>query len=273
LCVDWRPDVIVCDEVDFGAMVVAERLGLPHATVLVTAAGSFIRPELLADVLDVLRVENGLAPDSGFEMTRRGLVLSPFPPSFRDPAFPLPATARGVRLHDPAPRVESPTTVYLTRGTIFDLESGDLFERVIAGLGLLPVDAIATIGRRLGPAVFDPLPPNVRVEQYVPQTLVLPRCDVVVCHDGSGSVLGALAHGLPLVVLPLGADQPQNAGRCTATGVGVALDAATVTPTHVRDAVATVLAEPSYRRAAAGFAAEVARLPGPDEALRRLELL
>ncbi len=273
LCARWRPDVIVCDEVDFGAMVVAERFGVPHATVLVTAAGSFVRRELLADVLDTLRLESGLAPDPGFEMISRRLVLSPFPPSFRDPAFPLPATARGLRLYDPGARGEAPTTVYFTLGTIFDLESGDVFERVIGGLGLLSVDVIATIGRRLDPAIVDPLSPNVRVEQYVPQALVLRRCDVVVCHGGSGSVLGALAHGLPLVVLPLGADQPQNADRCAATGAGLVLDAMTATPTDVRDAVTAVLAGPSYRQAAAGFAAEVAGLPGADEAVRRLEQL
>lgn len=273
LCSDWQPDVIVCDEVDFGAMVVAERLGLPHATVLVTAAGSFVRRELLADVLDALRVENGVAPDPGFEMISRGLVLSPFPPSFRDPAFPLPPTAQGLRLYEPAAKDRGPTTVYFTLGTIFDLESGDLFERVIAGLGLLPVDAITTIGRRLDPATFDPLPANVRLEQYVPQSLVLPRCDVVVCHGGSGSVLGALAHGLPLVVLPLGADQPQNAGRCKATNVGVALDAATVTPHEIRAAILEVLGDETYRHAAERMRDELAGMPGPEEAARAVTVM
>lgn len=268
-----RPDAIVCDEVDFAAMIAAERIGVPHAAVLVTASGSFVRRELLADVVDALRTEHGLPPDPAFGMLGRFLVLSPFPTTFRDPAFPLPPTARGVRLYDVVDGHDGPTTVYFTLGTIFDLESGDLFERVIAGLGMLAVDVVATVGRRLDPSIFDPLPPNVRVEQYVPQTQVLPHCDVVVCHGGSGSVLGALAHGLPLVVLPLGADQPENGERCVATGVGLALDPETATPAEVRDAVTTVLAEPAYRRAAAGLAAEVARFAGPDEAVRDLERL
>jgi hypothetical protein len=46
LCDEWSPDVIVCDEVDFGSMVAAERLGVPHATVLVIAAGSFVSASL-----------------------------------------------------------------------------------------------------------------------------------------------------------------------------------------------------------------------------------
>jgi hypothetical protein len=46
LCDEWSPDVIVCDEVNFGSMVAAQRLGVPHATVIVIAAGSFVRASL-----------------------------------------------------------------------------------------------------------------------------------------------------------------------------------------------------------------------------------
>ena len=88
----WRPDVIVCDETDFGAMVAAERLGIPHANVLVLAAGSFARRSVIEGPLHELRAAHGLPPDPELAMLDRDLVLSPFPPSFRDPAFPLPAT-------------------------------------------------------------------------------------------------------------------------------------------------------------------------------------
>src|SRR5512135_529146 len=59
LCATWRPDVVVCDEADFGGMVAAESRGIPHAMVHVNAAGSFIRPELVAEPLDRLRVSLG----------------------------------------------------------------------------------------------------------------------------------------------------------------------------------------------------------------------
>jgi len=55
VCTAWQPDAVVCDEIDFGSMVAAERLGLPHASVLVIAAGSFVRPELVAKPLSALR--------------------------------------------------------------------------------------------------------------------------------------------------------------------------------------------------------------------------
>jgi UDP:flavonoid glycosyltransferase YjiC (YdhE family) len=92
LCRRWRPDVVVSDEMDFGAVVAAERLGLPHATVLCIASGSLAPPGLVAEPLNRLRAEHGLPPDPDLEMLRRHLVLSPFPPSLRDPAFPLQPT-------------------------------------------------------------------------------------------------------------------------------------------------------------------------------------
>src|SRR5262245_52238476 len=97
LCAAWQPDVIVCDEIDFGAMIAAERLGLPHATVLVIAAGSFVRKAVVGEPLNRLRAEHNLPPDPDLTMLSRYLVLSTFPPSYRDPAFPLPPTAHTIR--------------------------------------------------------------------------------------------------------------------------------------------------------------------------------
>jgi UDP:flavonoid glycosyltransferase YjiC (YdhE family) len=136
----------VCDEAEFGAMAAAGRAGLPHATVLVTAAGSFVRPEVVGDALAALRAEHGLGPAPDLEMLGRDLVLSPCPPSFRDPAFPLPETARSIRpavLDDAAAAAPWPfpsrPAVYFTLGTVFNLESGDLFAGVLNGLGDMPV--------------------------------------------------------------------------------------------------------------------------------------
>ncbi|KAE8762613.1 glycosyltransferase, partial [Georgenia thermotolerans] len=97
LAARWRPDVVVCDEVDFGAMVAAERLGVPHATVLVMAAGTFVREAVVGEPLRALRAAHGLPDEPPLAMLARHLVLCPFPPSFRDPAAPLPATARLLR--------------------------------------------------------------------------------------------------------------------------------------------------------------------------------
>jgi UDP:flavonoid glycosyltransferase YjiC (YdhE family) len=273
LCRAWRPDVVVCDEIDFGSMIAAERLGIPHATVLVTAAGSFVRREVVGEALDAVRADHGLEPDPGLAMPSRHLVLSPFPPGFRDPAFPLPPTAHGFRALEAAARVDGPATVYFTLGTVFPLESGDLFARVLAGLAELPVEVVATTGPELDPAELGPQPPNVRLERHLPHADVLPRCSAVVTHGGSGTVLGALAHGLPLVVVPLGADQPQNADRCEALGLGVVLDPVEAIPEDVRGAAAVVLSEPSYRAAAERMRDELAAFPSPEHAVALLERL
>jgi UDP:flavonoid glycosyltransferase YjiC (YdhE family) len=281
-CREWAPDVVVRDEADFGAAVAAERLGLPCATVLVIAAGSFVRPEVVAEPLDALRAEHGLPPDPELRALARELVLCPFPPELRDPAFPLPATALALRSTPPAPAPgELPPrwlggvhgAVYFSLGSIFGLESGDLFPRVLAGLRELGRDVVVTVGRSVDPAELGPQPPHVRVERHVPLAAVLPRCAAVVSHAGSGTVMGALAHGLPSVLLPLGADQGHNARRCAALGVAQVLDAVRATPAEVREAAAAVLADPGYREAAERLRAANDALPGPGRAVAALEAL
>jgi UDP:flavonoid glycosyltransferase YjiC (YdhE family) len=289
LCATWRPDLIVCDEVDFGSMIAAERLGLPYASVVVIVAGSFVRAELVAEPLNELRAEYGLAPDPELTMLSRHLVLSPVPPSYRDPVHPLPATAAHLR---PSVLAAGPTQpdelagdaatawlagrstaplVYFTLGTIYNMESGDLFNRTLAGLRDLPADLIVTVGRYIDPAEFGPQPPNIHIGRYIPQASILPHCAVVVSHGGSGSVMGALAYGLPMLLLPLGADQPSNAARCERLGVARVLDAVTATPENIHEATSTILTEPRYRLAAQRIRAESFALPEAAYAVRLLE--
>ncbi|MFN2471166.1 MAG: glycosyltransferase [Gaiellaceae bacterium] len=284
VCAEWQPDVVVCDETDFGSVIAAERLGLPSATVLVIAAGSFVRAELVSEPLNELRTEQGLPPDPELAMLSRFLVLSPFPPSYRDPAFPPPPTAhafRGITAASAANNLVPPwsvalhgaPTVYFTLGTVFNMESGDLLVRVLAGLRELPINLVVTVGHHIDPVELGPQPASIHIERYVPQSVVLPRCDLVVSHGGSGSVIGALAHGLPLVLIPMGADQPHNAARCAELGVARVLDAVEATPETVRAAVSTVLGDPTYRRAAERIRDEIATLPEPAHAVRLLERL
>ena len=278
---DWRPDVVVCDDVDFGAMVVADRLGVPKAIVVVLAAGGFATPVLLAGALNELRAEHGLPADPDLSMLRHDLVVAPLPPSFRDPDDPLPATTLYVRPSAleppgatalPALRADRPT-VYVTLGTIFNLESGDLFTRMLAGLGDAPWNVVVTVGPHLDPSEFSALASNIHIESFLPHAGLLPRCDVVVCHGGSGTVIGALSHGVPLVNIPMGADQMHNADRCEDLGVGITRDVMTVTPEEIRHAVSVVMAQPRYRTAAAVLRDESASLPDAHVVLDELDAL
>ena len=272
LCREWHPDLVVGEETHYGALAAAELLGLPFASVVVLAAGTLGTPELVAEPLRRVREELGLHPDSDPSMLSRELVLAPLPPRFRDPAFPLPETTAYFRPFEDAPApYEGPPRVYFTLGTVFNLESGDLFSRVLAGLADVDAEVVATVGAEIDPAELGPLPPRIRVERFVPQAEILGRCSAVVSHGGSGSVLGALAHGLPQVLIPMGADQPLNAARCEQLGVACLLDPVAATAEDVRAAVTAVLEQPSYREAAERLRAEFAALPGPAHAVGLLE--
>lgn len=256
LALDWRPDAIVRDESDFSAVFAAELLGVPWATVLVLATDELIRLDELAGTLDVVRASYGLPP---VESLDGGLVLSPFPPSLR-------AAEHALRF-GPTGHGDPDGHVYFTLGTEFNVECGDLFERVLEGLA--GYEAIVTVGPDRDPAELSPAP-GIRVERYVAQAEVLPRCRAVISHGGSGSVLGALAHGLPMVLIPMGADQPLTAARVEALGAARVLDPVRATPDDVRAALAAVLEQPGYRAAAERMRDELEALPGVE---RSVELL
>ena len=277
----WRPDMLVCDELDFGAMIAAERLSIPYAVMLVIASGQLVRPEQLIEPLNELRAEQGLPRDLTLAMLYRYLVLVPFPDSFREPSYPLPVTAHAFRpatisLLDAAARRPDPNgrpLLYVTLGTIFNVESGDLFKRLLDGLRDLPVDIVATVGPQIDPAELGSQPANIRVERFIEHWELLPHAALVVSHGGSGTVFGALSHGVPLLLLPIGADQPFNADRCEALGVAQVLDPTTATPETIRDAAAALLANTAYRQAAERIRDEIAALPGQSLAIALLTRL
>jgi UDP:flavonoid glycosyltransferase YjiC (YdhE family) len=130
------------------------------------------------------------------------------------------------------------------------------------------------------PGALGPLPPNVHVARWLPQDAVLQRAAAIVCHGGYGSVLGALAHGVPVVALPLfGDDQWRNARRVAELGAGIALDGDRGPERHMFDgpspetcaqlggAVEAVIADPSYRSAAGRIAGAIDALPPVDAAV------
>ena len=104
------------------------------------------------------------------------------------------------------------------------------------------------------------------VERYIPQGEVLPLADAVLCHGGSGSTLAALAHGLPLVLLPAGADQFENAAACEAAEAAIELRPPAVTVDAIRTSLDSVLGESVYAEAANRLADEIRAMRTPAEA-------
>jgi hypothetical protein len=207
----WRPDLIVREPNEYASAIAAERHGMPHVRVAIGLALTEQGALMLAA--------------TALESTAPGIVepiaasryLSCFPElldqapitveRYRDPAVDTPSE----KLPDRWPGDDSPL-VYLSFGSVAAAfaSAAEAYRAAVEQLALLPVRVLLTLGRDLE---LGPVPANVHVEQWVPQADVLDHADAVVCHGGSGTTLGALAYGVPLVVTPLFADQPYNEGK------------------------------------------------------------
>jgi UDP:flavonoid glycosyltransferase YjiC (YdhE family) len=269
-CDAWRPDLFLRDSADYGGCVAGEVLGLPHAAHRAVNVPAAEKRTVIAEPLAALRAAHGLAPDPELRMLDRYLVLSPFPPALDASGEPAPPTLHTYRATPfdrsgdeappdwPLPLPDAPL-VFATLGTAINTRT-DLLRAFVEALRGERVNVVVTVGRDGDPDQFGPQPPHVRIERYIPQTLLLPRCDLVISHGGSNTVLAALTHGLPQVIVPITADQPYNAERCAAAGVARVVPAADATAASIREAALAALAEPRYRLAAGRIRDEMAAL-------------
>jgi UDP:flavonoid glycosyltransferase YjiC (YdhE family) len=136
------------------------------------------------------------------------------------------------------------------------------------------------VGRRFDGSTLGPVPANVHVEPWIDQARVLDYADLVVCHGGSGTTLAALATGVPLVMVPLFADQFENARRIAATQAGRVVETqirtggawsinAAAAPEITRS-IEDVLGDASYRDQARAIAAEMTATPTVEDVLTQL---
>ncbi len=268
----WQPQAIVYESGDLAAPAVAAGLDLRSANhsfgVMVPLAAARHAAEHMAPLWRSV----GAEPDE-HAGAFRGLYVDLSPPSF---AWEEPL-GDSIRLgHVPEAQEDAPAwldeleqpLVYVTLGTVFN--KPDVLRQLLDGLDG-SVSALVTTGRNVDPESLGSRPPNVRVERFVPQEQVLPRCAAVVSHGGSGSVRGALALGLPLVLVPQGADQFDNAARCAAVGAGVVVKPEELTAEAVRLALRRVLEEPSFADGARRVQAEIQAMPTADEVATRFE--
>jgi UDP:flavonoid glycosyltransferase YjiC (YdhE family) len=274
---DWRPHLVVRDSVEFAASAAADAAGVPHARVAVHLES--FEDAMLAVVVepvDTLRRLAGLPADEGASL-RAEPVFTAFPAALDDPTHAPPARAPfRVRVPTEAPSAAIPAwapaddprpLLYITFGTIAGSSPHvrSIYRTSLDAVAELPVRALLTTGRGMAPDLLGPIPANVHVEAWVPQHEVLPRVAAILCHGGSGTALGALAAGLPLVVVPMFADQPLNGQRIAAVGAGLTLpdpDAGAL-----RAAIERVLADLDHRRIARRIAEEIASLPTADDAV------
>jgi UDP:flavonoid glycosyltransferase YjiC (YdhE family) len=284
----WRPDLVVWDNVAFAGAVAAEYWDVPHASVKTTNLyGHYPDRVAILPPLEMLRASVRLPPDPTCAMQFRYLHFICEPPQFQDPNEIPPPTAHRLRraIFDQSGTERLPTwvddlprqpTIYATLGTdLSRQERGrSLFPIILEALHDEPCNLILTIGRENDPAQYGPQPGNVRIERYIPQSLILPHCDLVLSHCGSGTAMAALDVGIPMVNLPfIGADQPENAARCAEMGVALTVPPEERRADGIRAAVRAVLATPHYRENAARARAAMAAMPGPEHAVTLLERL
>ncbi len=146
-----------------------------------------------------------------------------------------------------------------------------LLQRAADALGQAQVRGLVTTGPAVDPAVIS-APPDVTVTRWVRHADVLPYCSAVITHGGHGTVMKALIAGVPLIVVPLGRDQPDNAGRVVYAGAGVRLRK-NATVSALRVAISRVIEDPRYRAAAQHMAARLASERDDNRVVDELERL
>jgi UDP:flavonoid glycosyltransferase YjiC (YdhE family) len=275
----WRADLVVHDATDFAGPLAAATGGIPWVSHGFGALEPVPFWAAAADAVAPTWQARGLEPGP-FGGVFRSLYLDICPTGLQSPMIEQVAVAQRLRPvtfdnpGDEGPPAwlhrAPPPVVYVTLGTV-DNHAPGVFETVVPGLAGTAGTVVVTIGPDRDPAELGPLPAHVHVEGYLPQSLVFPSCDLVVCHGGSGTVLAALACGLPLVTLPQGANQFWNADRLAAVGAGERLRPDELTAAAVGDVAARVLGDRSYRDAAQEIQEEIAGMPGTEDIVTLLE--
>lgn len=282
----YQPEVVVAEQYALAAGLVAHRRGVPWATVCTGALELAPPPELpgfadlvadrVAKVVAMAGLPAGEPVDPRFSphlviaLTTRGLLGgTPLPDRcvltgavlgdrLNTPDFPW-------QLWDPDRR-----HVLVTVGTLVGHMIGDFYQRMAAAFASMTeeVQAVFVTSGITG----DSFPDNVIAAELVPMLDLLPRLDAVVCHAG-GVVHEALAHGVPLVVAPVRAEQVAVAHQVADAGAGIEVPILEASADQLAAAVRAVLDEPGYRRRAGRIADEFAAAGGACAAAEELVAL
>ncbi|MET9225392.1 glycosyltransferase [Lentzea sp. NPDC003310] len=239
----WRPDVIVRETSEHGGQIAAEVLGIPHALVDIAPFVPLEIP-LLDELVDKVRARFGV------RAAEPALVAGLTPPSWH-PAqhhFRVP-------IEEP---LEGPEIV-ASFGTHarWLMPDSTLPHVLVEALGQVGVSAVIATG----PGEWTgPRPANVALAEVIPQQRLLGSAKVFVTHAGYGGVREALTAGVPMVALPLCADQPRNADRVQELGAGVRVDVKELTAGVLAEKIEHVLNTKTCHDAAANLAAQMIEL-------------
>ena len=283
---DWGPDVIIREEGEFAGPLVAALGGVP----CVDHSWGPMRPRSLVETTAAAMAPvwraHGIEPDplAGFY---RWLYFDICPPSLQFPdAVDVevlhrlrPATGAVAGVEELPERLAALGTrpvIYVTLGTVTRYNQDvAFFSAAIEGVSDLGADVVVTLGPTGDPLSLGPQPSHVHVERFVPQGAILRHCRAVVTNGGSGSVIGALAHGVPVLCVPAAASpsQRRNADAVVRAGAGRSIERVEATAAGIRAAVSALLEDSSYANVAGRLADEIAQMPPVAEGVTLLERL
>jgi UDP:flavonoid glycosyltransferase YjiC (YdhE family) len=236
----FAPDALIVDYMLTGALCGAERSGLPTVALVHT-----LYTELLVDgaphpmgmsgsieAINDVRIGIGLAPIAHHAdlLAVADVVLVTAPRELDAPGeLPSNVAYAGALFEGPGddagwqpPRGDGPL-VAVSVGTAGDpAKETELLGRILGALGQLPVRGFVMLADYIDPHVLRPSD-NVTLAGYVRHAAVLPYAGLLVTHAGLGSVVAALAHGVPMVCLPLTREQPENGHAVVRLRAGRAL--------------------------------------------------
>ncbi|HUP86222.1 MAG TPA: glycosyltransferase [Acidimicrobiales bacterium] len=277
----WQPELIVSEAADFASPVVAAAMGVPQVTHGFGLVVPRHRVELAGEMAGPLWREVGLEPRP-FGGVYDHLYVDIYPPSMQpddlsyidhvtrrrpgsltDGHLPIDAAVCDLIASDQR-------LVYVTFGTVFN-RTPTFAAAVDALRSFEDIGAIVTVGPDGDVDAFGAMPDHVVVARYVSQDDVFPHASAVVSHAGSGTLLGALGHGVPQLCLPQAADQFRNADACAMAGAGIVLKDEGVGAEAVALALLQVLRDVKYRDAAVRVSEEIASMPAVDDVVTELE--
>ncbi|GAA1682459.1 glycosyltransferase [Fodinicola feengrottensis] len=271
---DWKPDLIVRESTEFGSYLAAERRGIAQAAIDITPMAPYADPAVLQEINEQ-RVALGLDPVDDPWHPMRNFRAGVVPEAFYRPETRLP---HAHYYRPPVPsddRPLDPAIAHLPSDRPLVLASlgsnithfvGDdgpsILDTIVAALAKLPVTAVLALGTGRDPAQWQGArADNVHLTSFVQQNLMLPACDAFITHAGFSGTREALAAGVPMVTLPMFAEQPENAVRIAEIGAGTGFRLEDVTADSLRTAVEQVLTDPTYRSHARGLQRQMLALP------------
>ncbi|HEX3512180.1 MAG TPA: nucleotide disphospho-sugar-binding domain-containing protein, partial [Solirubrobacteraceae bacterium] len=200
------------------------------------------------DELNETRGRLGLPPVARLHggLSERLVLVGTFPQLEYPRAWPPHVQVVGPLLWEPPYRDVQPPPgegpLVLVAPTTAQDPQHRLLRAAVAGLGDEPVRVLATWNRRALDRPL-PVPANARLVEWLSYSRTMPRCALVVCHAGHGTLVRALASGTPVLAVPQAGDMAENAARADWAHVGVRLPWRLLSPAALRLAVRRALAE------------------------------